>query len=184
MTNAPVIHTHATLSVMALQQSVFEFAEQTFGAGREDAAWKKLFEELGEVLKAPREPGEWGDVFILLFDLASIYGVDVDAATRDKLAVIRDRVWKRTETGTFQHEPGAVKTVELPRCNAVFEQGPWALRGVLLVNLEADGTPPKSVRPPGMERIPGIYWYSRQDRGLSGMPIHVYYWDHSHEVPF
>lgn len=165
-------------TVSALQQEVFEFAEKTFGPGREDAAWKKLFEELGEVLKKPRDPAEWGDVFILLFDLASIYGVQVDDATRSKLAIIANRVWSRTETGTFQHVPGAEKLPEA-HYHALFEGGPLAQTGSHVMPGEA----PTACSPAG-HTGPGAYLLSRKDRGLDGKTLFVYKWDPDMEVPF
>jgi hypothetical protein len=164
--------------VRDLQREVFEFAEKTFGPGREDAAWKKLFEELGEVLKKPRDPDEWGDVFILLFDLATIYGVSVDEATRGKLAIIAARVWNRTETGTFQHVPGAEKLPEV-HYHALFEGGPLAQTGSHVLPGEA----PSASCPAG-HTGPGAYLLTRKDRGLDGKTLFVYKWDPTMEVPF
>lgn len=168
-------------SVRDLQKEVFEFAEKTFGPGREDAAWKKLFEELGEVLKDPRSPGEWGDVFILLLDLATIYGVDVDEATRAKLAVIAQRVWNRTETGTFQHVPGAVKPPELFQHRAVFEGGPWhGTNGMQTTDPEV----PSAFRPGGLGENPGCYVLQRKDRSMDKQTVYVFKWDSDMEAPF
>lgn len=168
-------------TVAGLQAEVYAFAEQTFGPGREDAAWKKLFEELGEVLKKPRDKNEWGDVFILLLDLAAIYGVDVDDATRSKLAVIRDRVWARTETGTFQHIPGAEKAPELFKHRAMFNGGPW--HGT--TQLETiDDEVPSAFRPPGTRSGIGCYVLDRKDVGMDKHHTYVFKWDPDMEVPF
>ena len=99
----PAIDGDMPIAIADLQARVWQFAEETFGKGREDAAWKKLFEEIGETLKSPYDPLEWGDVFIMLLDLASIYDVDAGSATLDKLDIIRRRSWRRTATGTYQH---------------------------------------------------------------------------------
>lgn len=168
-------------TVSALQQEVFEFAEKTFGAGREDAAWKKLFEELGEVLKSPRDPAEWGDVFILLFDLATIYGVQVDEATRTKLATIANRVWNRTETGTFQHVPGAEKAPDHVYHRVVLAGGPLSSAEQLAT--PPDEPVPSAFSPPG-HAGPGCYVLERKDRGMDRKPTYYYKWDPTMECPF
>lgn len=91
-------------TMTSIQAVVVEWAARTFGPDRENAAWKKLFEEIGEVLKNPSESGEWGDVFILLYDLASMYGVEPNAAVIQKLEAMAGRTWYKTRTGTMQHD--------------------------------------------------------------------------------
>lgn len=172
------MQTENDITVADLQKQVHEFAEKTFGPGREDAAWKKLFEEIGETLKNPEDPAEWGDVFIMLLDLATMYKVDVGTATLGKLELIRNRVWQRTATGTFQHVPGAEK---LPEANytAVFEGGPLAQTGSHVLPGEA----PSACCPAG-HTGPGAYTLARKDRGLDGKTLFVYKWDPDMEVPF
>lgn len=94
---------HPSPRVIDLQRRVHAWANDALPGRQVDAAWKKLFEELGEVLRNPRDPGEWGDVFILLMDLATIYGVAVDVAVETKLAINCGRTWELTETGVYQH---------------------------------------------------------------------------------
>ena len=96
------------ITVSSLQRQVHEFAEEVFGPYRQDSAWKKLFEEIGKTLKNPEDPAEWADVFILMLDLATMYGIDVGPAIVEKLHVLRSRTWRRTLTGTMQHIPGGV----------------------------------------------------------------------------
>jgi hypothetical protein len=186
-----------TVTVTALQAAVFAFAEQAFGPGREDAAWKKLFEELGEVLKKPRDPMEWGDVFILLFDLARIYGIDVDAATLGKLELIKDRVWRQTETGTYQHVPGASAAADRAAClfYVVVDGGPLAgpeTPAGTLLHIDLSKIVAVFV---GEDRVPeapqvlwfgdGCYnWKRRAPKlGDRGVMIHHYEWD-ANGVPF
>ena len=166
--------TPAAITVQDLQLQVFGFAEATFGAGREDAAWKKLFEELGEVLKKPRDPEEWGDIFILLFDLAAIYGVRVDEATISKLAKIRDRVWTRTETGTFQHVPTAVMEKGPPKflVMATFDGGPWV--GSREIEADEPQNPPSSFTPSGET---GCYNLNGSHKGLNGQRVWNFVWE-------
>lgn len=177
------------ITVQALQDEVHAFAEETFGPGREDAAWKKLFEELGETLKNPRDPSEWADVFILLLDLAKLYGVDVGEASVQKMAVLRTRVWTKTETGVMQHVPGAVKTSPDGSRTGVWvltDGGPYKLEGghpALLFNIEVDakGKPPLTLRAVGDI---GLYTFEETLIGLGNRRrIHRYkYWDDG--VPF
>lgn len=170
-----------TPTIRDLQKQVFDFAEATFGPGREDAAWKKLFEELGETLKSPRDPNEWGDVFILLFDLATIYGVQVDEATLGKLELIRNRVWNRTETGTFQHVPGALKEPTPPVHRVVFQGGPAATaQGYDHVPWEEV---PTAFSPAG-HCGPGCYVLQRKDWGMDRQYTYYFAWDPTMECPF
>lgn len=163
-------------TIRELQKQVFDFAEKTFGPGREDAAWKKLFEELGETLKSPRDPNEWGDVFILLFDLATIYGVQVDEATLGKLELIRNRVWARTETGTFQHVPGAEKPVGVTYTH-VCEGGPCSgLTFTTSDHMDAMWVPDGHTGP-------GAYMLERKDRGMDKVDRYIHKWDTGVEMP-
>lgn len=166
------------ITVRELQEQVHAFAEETFGPGREDAAWKKLFEEIGETLKNPRDPGEWADIFIVLLDLAKMYGVDVGSASVDKMAVNRQRVWTKTETGVMQHVAGAEKLPEA-HYHALFEGGPLAQTGSHVLPGEA----PSASCPAG-HIGPGAYLLSRKDRGLDGKTLFVYKWDPDMGVPF
>lgn len=169
-------------TVADLQKQVHKFAEKTFGKGREDAAWKKLFEELGEVLKKPRDPSEWGDVFILLLDLATVYDIDVEAATLSKLEAIRVRVWRRTETGTFQHIPGRVADQQFEEVPAVFMGGgPHENFSAILVPVGE--APPSAFCPPGWQG-PGGYELLRVDRGPDRRSHCVYIWRPDMGVPF
>jgi len=90
-------------SLSALQGEVKEWADATFPHRMPAIAWMKLFEELGEVIRAPLDKSEWADVFILLLDLATIYGVDdLHAVIRAKIEVNKSRTWRPTHTGTLQ----------------------------------------------------------------------------------
>ena len=97
------------ITIDQLQLLVTQWADATFDERREDAAWKKLFEELGEVLRAPDDPEEWADVFILLFDLSAMHGINIGRGIIDKLDKNRRRVWRKTGTGVYQHEESQTK---------------------------------------------------------------------------
>lgn len=90
-------------SMADLQRAVHKWADETFPDRPAEAAWLKLFEELGEAIKTPHAAEEWGDIMIMLFDLATIYGVDLYEATILKLNINRGRKWQRLGTGVYSH---------------------------------------------------------------------------------
>lgn len=94
-------------SVSLLQLEVTTMADRLFPNRTPSKAWLKLYEELGEVIKKPGDADEWGDVFILLLDLSRMNGIDIVSAVHDKMAILENRVWTQTATGTYQHIPGA-----------------------------------------------------------------------------
>lgn len=100
-------HMLVSATVANLQMRVVAIANQIFPDRTPDKAWKKLYEELGEVIKKPSDPLEWADVFILLFDLASYANIDIQTAIDQKLEILKTRKWRITETGTYQHIPDA-----------------------------------------------------------------------------
>lgn len=92
--------------IAELQDQVHAMSDRLFPNRDVKRAFLKLFEEMGEVIRNPRDPKEWGDVFILMFDLSKHYGIDVKRAVIEKSAILEGRVWTETETGTYQHIPG------------------------------------------------------------------------------
>jgi len=91
-------------SLVQIQAEVCAWAEGQFGPARQDAAWKKLFEELGEVIRDPEDPSEWADVFIILFDLAKLNGVEnLSDAIRNKMETNARRRWTTSKTGVMIH---------------------------------------------------------------------------------
>lgn len=92
-----------TDSMSILQGQVHEWANDTFPDRVPANAWQKMFIELGEVIENPGDPLEWGDVMIMLFDLAKMHGVDLYGATQLKLEVNRLRSWTRLPSGVYRH---------------------------------------------------------------------------------
>lgn len=86
-----------------LSAAVHDWASSTFGPNRETKAWKKMFEELGEVIKDPDDPMEWGDLFILLLDLAMIHKINVASSIAMKMEVNFDRKWREVH-GVMCHD--------------------------------------------------------------------------------
>ncbi len=108
--NAEIVHhlTHIAAAgfpsdVVALQNRVHAMSDRLFPNRDVKRAFLKLFEELGEVIRNPRDPKEWADVFILMLDLSKHYGVHIESAVDEKCAELEHRVWVETETGTYQH---------------------------------------------------------------------------------
>ena len=163
-------------TVLELQSEVAAFAEKAFGPDREDAAWKKLFEEIGETLKNPDDPSEWADVFIILLDLATLHGVDVDSATRAKIEVIKNRVWVQTSTGTFQHVPGAVQAPPKQRYTNVCSGGPCSA-----LTFFTSHPMDQNWQPDDHEGL-GAYVLDRVDRGMDKVSRCIWEWDASIEV--
>lgn len=94
----------ASDDIAVLQAEVVQWADAQLGPERaSSAAFMKLFEELGEVVAAPDKEMEWADVFIMLLDLAYMFGVtDLAAAIRRKTEINKRRHWVRTSTGVMK----------------------------------------------------------------------------------
>lgn len=112
--NAEIVHHLSHIAkagfpsdIVLLQDRVHAMSDRLFPNRDVKRAFLKLFEELGEVIRNPRDPKEWADVFILMLDLSRHYGVGIEQAVDDKCAELETRVWVETETGTYQHVPGA-----------------------------------------------------------------------------
>lgn len=90
--------------ISELQRDIVAWADDVFPDRTPSSGFLKLFEEIGEVLCSPRDPLEWADVFIMLFDLAHHHGVDdLQTAIKLKMEQNRARKWTASETGTMQH---------------------------------------------------------------------------------
>lgn len=91
------------MEIKTLTKNIVEWADSVFPDRKPEAALLKLFEEVGELVKNPRSPGEYADICIMLFDLANMHKVDLAQAIKDKMKINRNRAWVRTLTGTMQH---------------------------------------------------------------------------------
>lgn len=96
--HAPTADSHSTPDVV---RHLFQVMGLTYQSPRECIGF--LAEEVGELAKATRTGGrqnlaeEVGDVGILLHRIAALYGIDVDAAVREKAAERLER--HRAEVG-------------------------------------------------------------------------------------
>lgn len=107
----------ATGEIAEVQDEVNQLANKLFPARTPARAFLKLYEELGEVIKDPSNPDEWADVFILIFDLSRMFGINIREAIKNKSEVLVSRVWRETSTGTYQHIPG-MSVTEVPVTDA------------------------------------------------------------------
>lgn len=88
-----------------LQAAVIMWANRDLPGRQQQAAWLKLYEELGEILRDTRSRDEWADVFIMLLDLAAMNGItDLATVILDKLAINARRKWTLAPSGVFTHE--------------------------------------------------------------------------------
>lgn len=68
-----------------------------------DQVFSKLEEELAELRDRPTDAWEWADVFILVFDLCEILGIDPAKAIHWKMQRNRQRTWEIDNEGKLQH---------------------------------------------------------------------------------
>ena len=92
------------MEIRQLTDQIVQWADSVFPDRKPESALLKLFEEVGELVRDPANPGEYADICIMVFDLANMHGIDLAAAIRQKIEVNRNRVWRKTQTGTLQHD--------------------------------------------------------------------------------
>ena len=95
------------VTVDELQNEVTQWADKCLGARDYDSALTKLVDEEIPELRAAGVTGredELADVFIIALDLASLAGVDVVKAVRNKLEINRRRTWAKRDN-VFHHVP-------------------------------------------------------------------------------
>lgn len=106
--------------IRRVQSEITRWAQEEFPHRTDFHALHKLvLEEIPELVTHKKEEGlqgiglELADCFILLLDLASLWGVDAAAAIQEKMAINYNRTWnKDPETGVMQHiEPPDMKFV-------------------------------------------------------------------------
>lgn len=93
------------------QKTVSSWAEETFGpAGSNARVAARANEEMAELLRAltvddchPKAPEEIADIVIVLYRLATRFGVDLQTEIDRKMAINRDRKWNLDNTGHGYH---------------------------------------------------------------------------------
>lgn len=92
------------MEIRQLTEQIVQWADSVFPDRKPESALLKLFEETGELVRDPTAAGEYADICIMVFDLAHMHGIDLAQAIREKIEINQNRVWKRTASGTLQHD--------------------------------------------------------------------------------
>lgn len=92
----------------SLQTEIAAWADSVFPHRTiKNAIQKMVLEEIPEYLMAQDDPMELADIGILLYDIAYLAGVDLNAAMRTKMAINAKRDWTFDEsTGLMKHIKG------------------------------------------------------------------------------
>jgi len=94
------------MDIKKLQADIKSWADSVFPNRTVKGAFDKMvFEEIPELYQGQfKDPLEFADVAILLFDVADLMGIDMEAAIKKKMAINRDRDWEfDEETGFMRH---------------------------------------------------------------------------------
>lgn len=92
-------------SLDQIQQENGQWSTQTFPTQNLIGKLHHLKEEVDELLKAPKDPMEYADAFILLLDaarLANISGTGLLMAVERKMAINRTRRWSAPDKNGVQ----------------------------------------------------------------------------------
>lgn len=103
---------------METQETISKWGVETFGLKPKTQEalqihWLKLEEELEELHRDICIDGdydkcasEFADVYIVLAQIASTVGVDLQEAVDKKMTINRKRTWIKSSNGTFRHGEG------------------------------------------------------------------------------
>lgn len=121
--------------IQDVQLEITRWADEQFpGRTEHNAIYKLMVHEIPEMMSHRKEKGtagigtELADCFILLMDLASMWGVDLSEAIRAKMEINYRRVWERDAHGIYQHalmpparpdEPRRIQGCGCPNCGKV-----------------------------------------------------------------
>lgn len=92
-------------TITELQAEIKAWADGVFPERTAHGALCKLMlEELPELSLNPHSAAEFADAVILLLDIATLNGIDIEQAVRDKMALNRKRTWAIDhDTGLMHH---------------------------------------------------------------------------------
>lgn len=109
-------------NLLDVQQEIHRWASEQFPHRTDHhAIYKLVVEEIPELMMHQKEKGmagiglELADCFILLMDLASIWGVDLDDAIYEKMQVNYARRWNKGANGIMQHVATPVTITPIPK---------------------------------------------------------------------
>ena len=92
--------------IEVIQNEVVEWLKIVHPNRTPSSTWIKFEEEKVEVMSDPHDIKEWGDLMILLLDLANQYGHygdDILMAAANKMAVNKSRSWEINDMGVMSH---------------------------------------------------------------------------------
>lgn len=117
MTTPPEINWNSLINV---QDEIHRWASEQFPHRTDHhAIYKLVVEEIPELMMHKKEKGMMGiglelaDCFILLMDLASMWGINLSDAICYKMLINYNRQWNKDENGIMQHAPEQVRVAEL-----------------------------------------------------------------------
>ena len=92
-------------NIQDAQRAITQWADKQFPNRKpEHTLMKLVLQEVGEYYSNPGSPGEFADMLILLFDLASMHDINIAKALEDKMMVNVRRHWVMDpKTGLAQH---------------------------------------------------------------------------------
>ena len=83
--------------IRQLQDRITKWADANFPNRTTADILLKLYEEVGEYARDPKSSLEFGDVMILLLDVANRNGIDVHRAIEEKMDMNEKRQWRVDE---------------------------------------------------------------------------------------
>lgn len=83
--------------IRQLQDRITKWADTNFPNRTTADILLKLYEEVGEYARDPKSALEFGDVLILLLDVAHKNGIDVHKAVEEKMDINESRQWRVDE---------------------------------------------------------------------------------------
>lgn len=92
-------------SIKALQKNIAEWADTVFpNRTAHGALCKLMLEEVPEFALDQHSPSEYADLVILILDIGTLNGIDVERAVLDKMETNRKRRWTiNKDTGIMRH---------------------------------------------------------------------------------
>lgn len=98
---------HSWNSIEYAQWAIKQWADKNFPERTAHSALCKLMlHEIPEFAMSQKDPLEYADLLILIFDIATLNGIDIPKALNDKMEINYARQWDwDPATGMAQHVP-------------------------------------------------------------------------------
>ena len=95
-------------SLASLQNNITKWADEVYPNRTVFGMLAKLvLEEIPEFLLDTKDEGEYADIVIMILDIASINGINVEEAVIKKMKINANREWViNQETGMMKHTKG------------------------------------------------------------------------------